>query len=94
MESEQKGINSRRRYFMLDLVRIFCALAIFGRHAQTMGRFSFGRVFNVLFYNMTGNVMTCFFILSGFSIFISNARYEFLGGGTDVLRLLFIKKGL
>lgn len=92
MESEQKGINSRRRYFMLDLVRIFCALAIFGRHAQSMGRFSFGRVFNVLFYNMTGNVMTCFFILSGFSIFISNARYEFLGGGNGCSTLAFYKK--
>lgn len=43
--TEQKIVqanSTNERYFMFDIVRIICALFIFGRHAQTMAGFSFG----------------------------------------------------
>lgn len=66
----------QQRYFMLDMMRIVCALAIFCRHAQTMAGFSFGIVINNLSIGMTNIIMTCFFILSGFSLFMSNSKYD------------------
>lgn len=62
----------KHRYFMFDIIRIVCALVIFGRQAQTMAGFSFGIVINNICINMTSIIMTCFFMLSGFSLYISN----------------------
>lgn len=72
-------INGNRVY-MLDLIRIVCALAIFGRHAITLGGFSFGRYFNELFLNSTTIIMTCFFMLSGFSLYLSNGQKNLFEG--------------
>lgn len=75
MVQERHCLNiNKKRYFMLDIVRIVCALAIFGRHAQTMAGFSFGYVVNNLCIDMTSFIMSCFFILSGFSLFLSNEK--------------------
>lgn len=81
--TEQKIVqanSTNERYFMFDIVRIICALFIFGRHAQTMAGFSFGMTLNNLFIEMTGIIMTAFFALSGFSLYISN------GGGGHYLK--------
>lgn len=61
--TEQKIVqanSTNERYFMFDIVRIICALFIFGRHAQTMAGFSFGMTLNNLFIEMTGIIMTAF----------------------------------
>lgn len=61
-------VEKKRHFFMLDIIRIVCALIIFGRHAQTMAGFSFGTVLGPMAISMTSIVMTTFFILSDFSL--------------------------
>ena len=66
MTVQQK--SSKRRMFFLDVMRIVCAFLIYARHSITMFGCSYGRILNGLFICMTGPVMTCFFMLSGFSV--------------------------
>ena len=71
-----QAIEKKRHFFMLDIIRVVCALIIFGRHAQTMAGFSFGTVLGPMAISMTSIVMTTFFILSGFSLSL-----PYIGGG-------------
>lgn len=71
-----KAEAHKQRFFMIDIVRILCALIIFVRHAQTMAGFYFGNIIGPLCISMTNIVMTCFFILSGFSLYLSHGGGE------------------
>lgn len=62
--TEQK----KHRLFLLDILRIICAFLIYARHSVTMYGCSYGSGLDEWFIMMTSPVMTCFFILSGFSI--------------------------
>lgn len=61
-------LNRKRRLFFVDMLRVLCALQIFMYHSSTIYRCSYGHAINALIRYMTAPVMTCFFILSGFSI--------------------------
>lgn len=73
-------VLNKRYYFAFDVLRIICAICIFGRHAQTMAGFSFDSRLNILFINLTTDIMTTFFVLSGFSIYLSNKRKRLNSG--------------
>ena len=58
----------QHRLFLLDIFRIICALLIFARHSITMYGCTYGYRFDDYILQMTSPVMTCFFIMSGFSV--------------------------
>ena len=58
----------KHRMYLIDIMRIICAFLIYARHSITMYGCSYGKVVDALFVELTSPVMTCFFILSGFSI--------------------------
>ncbi len=60
--------EEKRRLFLIDIMRVVCAFLIYARHSIRMFGCSYGHWLNAFFVQMTSPVMTCFFILSGFSI--------------------------
>ena len=62
------GVSIKQRMFLLDFIRIILASFIYARHSIGMYGCNYGHVLNSLFDYMTSPVMTCFFIISGFSI--------------------------
>lgn len=60
--------NQPHRLFLLDIMRIFCAIQIYMYHSTTMYGCSYGYYIDALLRNLTSPVMSCFFLLSGFSI--------------------------
>lgn len=95
MENQKAEQIDRRdidehRIFGLDLIRIICALLIYGRHSVTMYGCSYGESIDNIFIEMTSPVMTCFFVLSGFSLYYVNRnRPIFKGNG---LVLFYMKR--
>ncbi len=61
-------MNGKRRIFLIDIVRVFCALIVYMRHSITIYGCSYGEQINdfVLSYSLPS--MTVFFIVSGFAI--------------------------
>ncbi|RKJ02775.1 acyltransferase [bacterium D16-54] len=57
------------RLFMLDIIRILCAVQVEMYHSITMFGCSYGRFFTALIQYLIQPVMTCFFMMSGFSIY-------------------------
>lgn len=57
------------RLFMLDIIRILCAVQVEMYHSITMFGCSYGRFFTSLIQYLIQPVMTCFFMMSGFSIY-------------------------
>ena len=82
--------NDKRRLFFVDIMRIVCVFLIYMRHSITMFGCSFGQWTNGLILEMTSPVMTCFFILSGFSIHYQHGSEEITAGWTRA----YIKKKL
>lgn len=66
----------KRRFFLLDIIRVVCAFLIYARHSITMFGCTYGHFCDVLFTSLTSPVMTCFFILSGFSIHYQHREDE------------------
>ena len=66
----------KRRLFVLDIMRILCALLVYLRHSITMYGCTYGHFFDAIFTLMTSPVMTCFFMLSGFSIQYQHRQEE------------------
>ena len=60
--------TEKHRMFLLDIMRCLCALQIFLGHSINMYGCSYGAFPDGLISWLTAPVMTCFFILSGFSI--------------------------
>ena len=58
---------------LLDFVRIICALVIYTRHSITMFGCNWGTTINEFALDYTSFSMTCFFMLSGFSLQYSNS---------------------
>lgn len=65
---DQTNIKEKHRFFLLDIIRIACAFLIYARHSVTMFGCTYGHNLDAAFTMLTSPVMTCFFILSGFSI--------------------------
>lgn len=61
-------IKSKKRLFLIDIIRVLCAFQIFMYHSNTMYGCSYGHAIDALIRHMASPVMTCFFLLSGFSI--------------------------
>lgn len=61
--------NKPHRLFMLDILRILCAVQVEMYHSITMFGCSYGKFFTALIQYLIQPVMTCFFMLSGFSIY-------------------------
>lgn len=70
-------LKKRHRIFLIDFLRIVCALLIYLRHSVTMFGCSYGQGWNDFFLQMTSPVMTCFFVLSGFSIHYQHRADDF-----------------
>ena len=59
----------KERIVLLDIIRIVCALLIYGRHSISMMKCTYGHMLDGLISYLTGAVMTCFFMISGFSLY-------------------------
>ena len=84
-------MEDKHRLFLIDLMRVVCALFIFARHSITMFGCTYGPLMDEIFLQMTYPVMTCFFVLSGFSIHYQH-RTEVISAGwmRSFLRKRFI----
>ena len=60
MSGVNRGRENRRRIFGLDVLRIICALLIYGRHSITMFGCTYGTVWDQKIIDTTAFVMTCF----------------------------------
>lgn len=70
---------ANKRIYGLDLFRVISVLAIFLFHSHIHIGCSYG-VLNT-FINSGAIFMTAFFLLSGYVIYYTSAKYEFCGGG-------------
>lgn len=69
--------HKKHRIYLLDIIRIVCALLIFMRHSISMYSCTYGsQSVDEVIISLTGPVMSMFFILSGFSISYSNYSDE------------------
>lgn len=68
--------QKKHRLFLLDILRILCALQIYMYHSGTMYGCTYGHAMDGLLRYLTSPVMTCFFILSGFSIHYQHMAEE------------------
>ena len=92
MSGVNRGRENRRRIFGLDVLRIICALLIYGRHSITMFGCTYGTVWDQKIIDTTAFVMTCFFILSGFSLYYVNRNRDIFGReGHGLAGLVVIK---
>lgn len=83
--NEGQTALSRRRIFAFDILRIICALLIFGRHSITMYGCSYGLFADKVICALTQPIMTCFFALSGFCLQYAYRNADFRDG-TAILR--------
>lgn len=60
--------KGKHRLFLLDIIRIICALLVYARHSITMFGCTYGQMLDAIVCRTTSPVMTCFFLLSGFTI--------------------------
>lgn len=67
---------TKHRLFLIDFMRIICAFFIYARHSIGMYGCTYGHTLDALFQYMTSPVMTCFFIISGFSIHYQHEQEE------------------
>lgn len=82
----------KRRVFLLDIVRIVFALLVFARHSISMYQcIWFNANINTIIKTLTGAIMSCFFVMSGFSIRMSSMGKQ-LNDGKQILG--FYKKRL
>lgn len=88
MISQEK--NQKRRMFLIDILRVLCAILIYLRHSVTMYGCTYGHFLDDFFIQITSPVMTCFFILSGFSMHYQHRLEETTGNWTRS----FLKKRL
>ncbi len=68
--------KGKRRLFLLDIMRVVCAFLIFARHSITMYGCAYSPRLDAWFLDLTSPVMTCFFLLSGFSIHYQHGKEE------------------
>lgn len=94
MSGVNRGRENRRRIFGLDVLRIICALLIYGRHSITMFGCTYGTVWDQKIIDTTAFVMTCFFILSGFSLYYVNRNRDIFGREGHGLIRFYIKRML
>lgn len=73
--------NEKHRVFGLDVIRIFCALLIYGVHSINMFRCTYGYYVDKIISNLTSPIMTCFFILSGFTLLYQYENEQIIGDG-------------
>lgn len=83
-------MDKKHRLFLLDIMRVTCAIMIFLRHSISMFGCTYGYRLDEFFYKMTSPVMTCFFILSGFSIHYQHRTEKV----SSVWMRVFLKKRL
>lgn len=69
--------KAKHRLFLLDIIRIICALLIYGRHSITMYGCTYGHLLDSVICSLTGSVMTCFFVLSGFALYYQYSSKKF-----------------
>jgi peptidoglycan/LPS O-acetylase OafA/YrhL len=71
--------KEKHRIFGFDIMRIICALLIFGRHSITMFGCTYGYHLDQIITNLTSPVMTCFFMISGFTLFYQYRDKQIMG---------------
>lgn len=65
------------RIFGIDLLRVICAMLIFMRHSITMFNCTWGSsVIDAFILMTTAPVMTCFFMVSGYSMYYTYAHKD------------------
>lgn len=92
MSEMKQGREDKSRIFGLDALRIICALLIYGRHSITMFGCTYGAKLDQKIIDTTSFVMTCFFILSGFSLYYVNRNRNIFGEGGHGLIRFYIKR--
>ena len=88
---EKSNTLAKQRINSLDILRIICAVFIFIRHAYNSAGFSFGGIINSLGNNTTSMIMTCFFMLSGLSLVLSNRNKECIASVKEI-KTFYIKR--
>jgi peptidoglycan/LPS O-acetylase OafA/YrhL len=81
--------SKKRRLFIIDILRVLCAFQIYAYHSTTMYGCDYGYAINTLLSYLTSPVMTCFFVLSGFSIHYQHRNEEITAEWIRV----YLKKG-
>lgn len=71
--------KERHRIFGLDVLRIVCALSIFCTHSITMFGCTYGVCIDGIILNLTSPIMTCFFMISGFTLFYQYQNKQITG---------------
>lgn len=72
-------VKKSHRVFMFDIYKILFALLIFMRHSVTMGGCKYGPLYTLI-YGLTEPIMVSFFMVSGFSLYYSNAGKNLFEG--------------
>lgn len=88
---EMKKLD-KRRIFILDILRIICAALVFMSHTIGMYGCTYGQKADLFIMSIRGAVMTCFFMLSGFSIRLSTENITF--ETWRELKGFYLKRGL
>lgn len=84
-------MEKRERLVFLDIIKICCAILIYMRHSISMFGCSYGNLkIDLLICATTSPVMTCFFVVSGFSIYYNNCRKNLLEA--ESLKGFYIKR--
>ena len=80
------------RIFGMDILRILCALFIFLRHSHTMFGCRYGEIAEQIILDLTEPIMTCFFIVSGFSLYyVYGDKGDFTG---QKLKKFYLKRAI
>lgn len=83
-------VSSKHRIFGLDILRILCALFIYLRHSITMFGCTYGNFADQFILSLTSSIMTCFFMISGFSMFyVYSKKGDFSCAG---LKIFYMKR--
>ncbi len=69
----------KHRLFLLDIVRVICALLIYGNHSINMYGCTYNAMLDKVICSFTSPVMTCFFMVSGFSLYYQNRDKDVTG---------------
>lgn len=79
----------KHRIFMFDIIRVVCAILIFMKYSITMFECTYTAHIDKLVSGLTSEVMTCFFMLSGFSLYYT---YNYIDMQSTKEKIRFYKK--
>lgn len=92
-KNELNKAHRNERLVLLDLIKIFCAITIYMGHSINSFSCSYGTAFlDEIILIARSPIMTCFFVVSGFSIYYNNWHINLLD--RDNLKQFYIKRAI